>query len=293
MSRWAALALAGLAASGAVLGAALARGGDEGGPAPARIVAVTTDVSPRAHSFGDRVVATLEIRIDRELVNPSRIIVTARFRPYSRVGPVEITRSDDGRVSVLRYAYPLQCVDRGCAPLAERREFQLPPVQVHYPAPLGDSTLAARWPALLVSSGLTEPDGADSALREAALPGVSYRVAPALVGWLAAGLSAALVLAAGATLAVSRPPAAPASAPEPSAEQATPLEGALALVERAAAGGEEERRTALEHLARALDGTALAALVPRVRRLAWSAALPEPGAMADLAASVRRGGDAG
>jgi hypothetical protein len=166
-------------------------------------------------------------------------------------------------------------------------------VQVHYPAPLGDSTLAAQWPALLVSSGLSESDRAEPALREAALPAVSYRAAPALVGWLAAGLSAALVLGAGAALAIRRRPATPTSAPEPSAGSSTPLERALGLVERASAAGEEERRTALEHLARALDGSSLAGLVPRVRRLAWSAALPEPGEMAELAASVRRGGDAG
>ena len=296
MKRRALVAAAALATAGAIAAAVLGSvlGGGEaetGGPGSGGEPVVETSIAPSEHLVGDPVVARITIRVDREHAAPDSVDVIARFRPYRRVGPAEVLREDGKETTVFRYAFPLQCVDLPCVPQGEAIQVELPTAVVHYFD--RDRNLAVdqhvAWPKVMVGSrvGFAEP-----ALRAGTsdLPPASYRLGPTFLGWLFAGASAALVLTLGAAIArrLARRPAERPEEVEPLRGGRSPLERALALVEEATGRAVEERRTALDALALALEGSGFASLASPTRRLAWSAAVPEPDAMGDLAASVRR-----
>jgi hypothetical protein len=239
--------------------------------------------------FGERLRATIDVVVDRRLVSPDAVDVGARFAPFDRVGPLERTREDSGRTTLLRYAYPIQCVDRGCAPLGPRREFRLGAATLQYPTSTGIVTLAVPWPPLLVSSRLTAAELTAPAPRAelSEVPGLTYAVDPAVLGWLLGGAACLLVLGAGVWvwLRTRAPQAAGESAAD---EKAVDIQGGLELalgrVERAE-GGVPERRLAVHALARELDDPKLAA---DARSLAWSAAPPSRDHMGELADIVRK-----
>ena len=256
---------------------------------PAKPLTATGTIDRPRHVFGDRLTATIDVVVDNELVDLDAIVVSTRFSPFARVGPIERTRDDAGRTTHLRYVYPIQCVDRGCAPLEAREELELLAARVQYPAPNGVVTVTVPWPGLVVASRLGRDDVVDPSPQAdlAALPAASARVDPTVLGWLLGGAACALVLAAGVWLARRlRPGLAAASATEDVVEDGQgELERALGLVERAD-GTVEQRRLALHALSGAVDDASLAA---DARRLAWSAAPPDIDRMRDLAASVRKG----
>lgn len=284
-----ALGVLALAAVAAILAALLAGDPDGAGVIPAEPLTATATIDRPQHVFGDWLTATIDVVADNELVDVDAIVVGTRFSPFARVGPIERTRDDAGRTTHLRYVYPIQCVDRGCAPLEARDELELLPARVQYPAPSGVVTVTAPWPSLVVASRLRQDDVVDPSPQAdlAALPAASTRVDPTVLGWLLGGAACVLVLASGIWLAWRLrvgSAAAPALEDEV-ADGRDELERALGLVERAD-GTAEQRRLALHALSGAVDDASLAA---DARRLAWSAAPPDIDRMRDLASSVRKG----
>jgi hypothetical protein len=116
--------------------------------------------------------------------------------------------------------------------------------------------------------------------RQTRVPPPAYRIAPARLRALL--FAAALVL--GLLAAFMLAPLARRLIPQPRDER-TPLQRALDLVRASLGRGTEERRRALDVLARTLDRD------PRARdalELAWSAPEPEPRRVEDLLAEVER-----
>lgn len=278
-----AVALASLAAA-----AAAAAGGAESGPAAP--VTARASVTPREHFFADRLVARVEVTLDVSLVDPDGVRLLPRFTPYRRTGPIEVVRRDLGRMTILSFTAPLQCIDRACLRGAGESRFRLPPAVVQYflradPTPVG---LQAGWPELTVrhrlrSAGETAPARG----RTDELPDISYRIPPAALGFLLAGASAALVLGAtGAAALRLRPRAPPPARPPVEDRRALALDSVLALVERAR--DDDARRVALDMLARSLAGDGQAPLAERAQRLAWSPSPPAADETQSVARAVRR-----
>jgi hypothetical protein len=92
-----------------------------------------------------------------------------------------------------------------------------------------------------------------------------YRVDPVLLGWVAVGGSALLLVAAGGGLAVGLGRRRPEPERPPS-----PVELALERLVRARHRGERARRAAIGGLADALEQGGFPELAPLARRLAWS-----------------------
>ena len=291
---WAVLGLAGLGAAAALVLAGQGGSGGEGPEPPLgdEAISAVATISPEVHFAGDPVLATIDLTVNRKLTEPAGVHVLPVFRPYSLVGQVEVERHDVGRLTLLRYTFPIQCVDRPCLAVASSGTLRLPSAIVQYASPFGQGLLGVAWPPLTLVSRLRAGELEDPVFRTGSLepPAPSYRIPPHVLGWLFASLAAAFVVAAGALVA-RRLRTTPADRPVeavPAALGGTSIERALALLEGAQSRGEAERRAALDALARALDGDGLAAFVPRVRRLAWSQSAPAPSEMDELAGEVRR-----
>ena len=292
--------LAGLAAVGGVVAlVVLAGDGREVRvePPAGDPVVLEASIVPSRYTFGDRLVAELELVVDSERVDPGSVVTAAAFRPFRRLGPIETERLDLGRTTVLRFRYDIQCVDRACVPGEAERVIELPLGLVRYSPRQGDVvTLPLEWPSVEVASRLSSGVRSDVSVRPSALvaqadaedlPPLRMRGGSQLLGWLLVGAAAAIVLAVGGWLAWRLWPrrSAPAVSEEPAQR---PLEAALARVDRAlAGGGEAERRAALDVLARRLVDAGDIELARDARRLAWSEAGPEHDPVADLANVAR------
>jgi hypothetical protein len=295
--RWFVGALTVLAAAAVVLASLWGRRGDDVPQASGAPVTAVSSIVPQEHLFGDRLVARLDVRVNGDAVDPGTVRVLARFEPYKRVGRAEVTRRGVAGSTELRYAFSLQCLERACLPGSAGRSFRFQPATVQYvlrdePQSTG---LRVDWPPVAVASRLTADDGGSDALRAdtSDLPPVSYRMSPILLGWLLTGAAAAIVLAVGAAGALRVRPVRPVVMDERAKAEVPPLERVLALVEGARNDAEDVRRTALDELARTLDGDGLAALAPEARKLAWSRRPPDPDEVDRLAAAVRRALEAG
>ena len=126
-------------------------------------------LTPTTHLFGDIVVARVEVRIDRRILDPERLQVEAKFEPYERVGKVEVDRRDLGRYTRLRYEYALRCLKVTCIPerldtelgeregaRGERRTFRLRPALIRYDDPSGelpDVLRSVSWPPVTSCCG--------------------------------------------------------------------------------------------------------------------------------------------
>jgi hypothetical protein len=290
-----ALPLVGLAGAGAAVAAVLVgssqgwwhRGGGE--TPPVEPVAFHAVLEPRTIRFGDPLHARLEVVIDPRRADPASVHLTARFAPFRVVSATQ-TRSRSGRTAVAAYRYTLECLAPACAPGQQQVERRLPQVDVSYRTLSGSQEARVDWPSFLVGSHVTDADRAAPGARlrvEAPLPPVSYRIDPLLLRVLL--LTGAGVLGFGAivlvALALRRPRPAAERAAEPE-----PLAQALALVEATAANGStpDQRRRALEELARRLDEHGLRDLAGAAGRLAWSPAQPTPSAARTLAETVER-----
>ncbi len=291
-------ALAGVAA---IVAIALLGGSDDRlVPPGGEPVAITTSITPERALFGDRLDASLSVTIDATRVDPATVEVAAFFRPFRRVGPIERTRTDLGDTVVLEYAYPIQCVDRGCVPAGGAEALELPVGVVRYAArgePI--ASLPVTWPAVSLASRLSAEQLA--ALRaqpeELALDGdvddpppVAYGITPPVLGWLLVAVGALAVLAAGCWLAWRlRAPARAEKRTDAPAPELPPLAAAVEGVERALGDGDEAaRRAALDSLALELGRTGQAELARGARRLAWSRAVPDGAAASQLLEEARR-----
>jgi hypothetical protein len=245
---------------------------------------VTASLAPRTLSFADPLAARVDVLLDPRKVDPASVRVEPRFGSFRIVSSELRTQKAGG--ALLSYRYSLECLVPACLPgrtLAERRFL---PAFVSYRTRGGRAHRdPVDWPTYTVVSHLSTPDIGDPTTRlraDAALPPVSYRIAPGTLQALLAALAAALVLAAAGLVAVALPRRRTAAGP-----QLAPLEHALALVRASTANGyPAERRKALGRLARELQAEGQGELAQSAVRLAWSAAPPTAEATTELADEV-------
>jgi hypothetical protein len=271
-----------------------------------RAIDSSRSLTPTTHFFGDIVTARVEVRIDREQLDPAKLRVEADFKPYEQVGEPKRDRRDLGRYTRLRYEYSLRCLTLGCIPeqlqtelgsqegaRGERRTFRFREAQIRYDDPSGefpDLLRSVSWPPVTSVSRLNEAQSeAEFPFRASpeALPPPSYSAAPALVvgGLLLAGL-AFLAWPARIGLRAWRERHRPTV--EEEAPILTPLEQALLLVEwsRERPDGDDRRRS-LEVLADELERTGLETLSGQATALAWSRDAPSAEAVSELLERVR------
>jgi hypothetical protein len=239
----------------------------------------TALLTPEQHLFGDAVRARVELIVDAKRVDPDSVEIGANFDPYRELRPVEVTRSEDGTLTKLRYDYVLGCLVAQCLPRGGGR-VELGGVAVNY-LRRGESEPAAatvEWVPIR-AAGRIDPNQLDQAalrsdLRD--LPSASYRVSPRTVELVA--LVLAVLFAVGAAILILRLLPLDRLATRLGArfvDRRSPLEQALALVrESAASGSPEEERRALERLAVELRRTRNPALAGDASRLAWSQPVP-------------------
>lgn len=264
-------------------------GGEREPPVPkGRYVAANRALTPKAHLFGEPVVARVDVVVDRDQLDPDRVRLKAAFSPYQRVGETVVERRDFARHTRLRFETTLRCLSVRCLPrrppaldatntgipYRDQLVSRFKPAHVYYDDPeTGRTRLLRRvwWPSLesISNLDLTDPrviqQENPGRFTLSPLPEVTYRVAPPLLAVMLA-LAAAGLLAFPAVLVFrrleSRRP--PPPAPEP---ELSPLERALLLVARA---DNQDRREALEALALELDAVDREEQSEAARLLAWS-----------------------
>jgi hypothetical protein len=268
------------------------------------LIAVKADVTPHEHLFGDRLIATVDVLLDRAFVKPETVQVAENFQPFQVEGAVERERTDLGDTTHLRFTYPLTCRRGGaCLPREQGRRYQLPEVRVSYiVTEIGDRQ-TTRVPLAPLSGGsrllganLNEPAFRADPRN---VPPPTYRVSPTLLAVTALGLAGLLVLGALVLLV----PLVPVGFVQRwlaarRARRRSDLERALAHVRATAPEGEGRVvRPALERLASELDRAESDDLAVQTRRLAWSEPPPvedELGGLEDdvekLIAEGRRNG---
>ena len=256
-------------------------------------IAGTALLEPEQHLFGDAVRARLELVLDRNRVDPESVEVGANFRPYRELRPVDVSRTDSGPITRLRYDYLLGCLTAACLPAGGGR-VELPGVAIEYtgrrdPLP---QTASVEWPPIR-AAGRIDPNRLEQAALRAELRDLSppsYRVSPRAVELIAL-LLAVLFAAAAGILGIRLLPLERISAwlGARRADRRTPLERALAQVrDVVAAGRPTEGRQALERLASELRKTSNPELASDASRLAWSRRAPGETRLEPLSQDVER-----
>jgi hypothetical protein len=269
----------------------LARSGDDGPAARApETLAVQTRVTPDVHTFGEPVVATVDVVADPAFIKPDTIRIEADFAPYEPDGAPTVERSVVDGVARVVFRYPLRCLKEGCDAASARGVAQLDPAIVHYRfiEGAGPGRQLVDWPPFEVASRVSRNDleGLRWRASDSALPAVTTRVSP--VG-LALALVGLAILHVGAAVWLARrlwhTPAA-ATVEETRVERSR-LERALDLVAADSGNGASapDRRQTLERLARELVDVGQDGLAEDVRTLAWS---PAVASGADVERLVRR-----
>ncbi len=256
----------------------LARSGDDGPATRApETLAVQARVTPDVHTFGDPVVATIEVVADAGFVRADTLRVDADFAPYESDGDPAVERSVVDGVARVVFTYPLRCLREGCDAASARGVAQLPPALVRYRfvEGAGPGRRAVDWPPFEVASRVAADDL--EALRwrasDSVLPAVTTRVSP--VGLALALVALAIVLAGAAVWLARRLWHTPAETPaEETGVERTRLERALDLALAGPGNGASatDRRQTLERLARELADVGQDGLAEDTRALAWSPA---------------------
>lgn len=268
------------AVAGVAVGLLWLATGDDGvgeGPPPAETVTAEGRFEPVTHSFGDTVIARVDVVVDSRSVQPDSIRVDADFAPYETVGPERVQRIDAGATSVVRFSYPLRCLREGCDPDGASGVIELETGRVMYRfrGQPGDAIEVLDWPPVQVTGRVGDAAVTDILWQadETALVAPSYRNDP--VKTAAVLFVAALLLAAlGAWLAWRfwRPRRAPAMDDIATASPVSPLERALDSARSASLNGDSAlRRRALERVARELAAVGLYDLASDASVLAWGA----------------------
>jgi len=245
-------------------------------------IAADASFSPLVHAFADPVTAEVTLAVDARRVDPGSVRLRPSFAPYEAAPPqVERRDAGDGLV-VLHYAYPLRCTAAACVPRAQERSFTLRAATVRWSWRWGgEGSAQLTWPRLTVASRLSPRDLAAPALTARVdPPAVDYSLPPGPLGIVLLALGPALAAGGIAALALVLRPRRRVSA-------APPLEQALDMVERAAAGEVVERRRALHRLALALEDARLEPESYAAKKLAWAPAAPDPDGMRELTLVIR------
>lgn len=256
--------------------------------------------APRAVLFGDTVVATVDVVVDKTVVDPGDVEVKAEFGTWKPVAEPRSTREDSGDTAYLRTTYVLRCLTRLCVPARDTEEIEFEPAEVSYGALVGNGarrlTVDAEWPMLVVHSraGVGEDERRDVLAAPwradlITLPLFSYRISPALLLALLVVGGIALFALAGVLVYRAIPDRKPPPEPEPEpVPVATLLEQALAFLEApASTNGAPERRRALELVADEVESWGDMALATTARSLAWSEHAPESETTKAFAAELR------
>ena len=254
---------------------------------PKSPIHATVSISPPVQLFGDTVTARVAVVADTTRVDPARVRVTAKFAPYTPVGPPQKVQSASGRDVLTTWTWTLHCVTATCVPLASpdglSQDFHFPPVQVRAVGAHSRALykLHVFMPPLKAVSQISPREMAHIEkykhidwLYQAGPAGTAYRLSPNLVFWLAVALAVicgAAAVAVAARWALRFRAASVAQAGLPSSY----LERALALFFWANAHGDETlQRKALERVADELPLDELD-LSEVARELAWSPETPE------------------
>lgn len=249
---------------------------------PDRSFAVATTISPRTAAFGDPLTARVRVLLDRNKIDVGSMRLLTRFSPWRDITTIE--RVDAGNLTALTYTIELQCLTLSCVAF-ERESQQRFGATI---TALGGRVYDLLWPEVTIVTRVP-PQGAvpENTGEEAedwpprwraavSLPEPSYRVSPALLTWMLAGLGLLLIGASAAAGWRMWRRGRLGGAHEISA-----LDRALALLQ--GAHSDEERRGALEALALALDGERDQELAEPARALAWSKRRPSETQAEELA----------
>jgi hypothetical protein len=276
-----------------VLVIALAQDWNRGGGStgPPRPFASSTALSTRSASFGDPLVAQLDLVVDSRAIDPQTVVVQPSFGAYRVVG--QSLRTTTGAGERLSYRFQLQCLEPVCVPPSARVEQRFQPATVSYRTRAGEPvTQHVAWPSYLLSSRLTDADRRNAArsLRfDATVPPPSYRISPDLLRGLLTALAGLLALAAAVLVGFALRPRHASGTVAPSESR---LAQALQAVRASTGNGRPaERRKALGWLGRELRAVERPSEADEARRLAWSADPPTATSAGDFATQVESSED--
>lgn len=276
----------------------LARSGEDAVTQSPETIAVQARVTPDVHTFGEPVVASVEVVADAGFIKPETVRVETEFDPYELAGEATVDREIVDGVARIVFRYPLRCLREGCDAAAARGVAQLEPglVRYRFVEGSGPGRHILDWPAFEVASRVSPADV--EALRwrasDTTLPEATSRVGP--VGLALALLALAGVLAGAAFWLARR---LWRTEREDTTEEArvdrSPLERALDLVLADSGNGaaSPDRRRTLERLARELAAVGQRGLADDARALAWSPQVASSDEVAGLARRVSEATGAG
>ena len=255
---------------------------------PSKPIAATASLSTAQLSFGDPLTARIEVLVDPAAVDVSSVRLRPRFAPYRIVSLGRTTTRD--KAVLLSYRYGLECLTEACVPSRVPTEHRFLPALVSYRTASGSpAAQQVEWPGFEVTSRLSDTDrtAPGTHLRSnAALPLVSYDVAPGTAHALLIALSVALALGAAALVALAFRPR-PVVAAAADSDGLSALARALLRVRASTLNGQTaERRRALGNLGRELRAVDHDTLADDSARLAWSAHDPSPEATTEFAEQV-------
>jgi hypothetical protein len=269
-------------------------------------VLASARVSPGPHLFGDRVDVVVEAVVDRRHADPDSVRAEVQLAPYEAFGMRRKEVTTEGRFARVTFTYPVACLSIDCIPEAGKtipteKRITFPPARVDYrDAKKKRHTLSVVVPPVrLVARAVPRnQSGAQTFFRDpiedlrapARTLHSSYWTSPRLLGALLVGGGILALGLAGLLLVPAARRLKEALRPVAQGPSTTPLEDAIALVERTSAEqpGSTEHREALARLVRELRAAGLDELAEPARRLAWSADSPTRDHSSELTTRVRQ-----
>ena len=99
----------------------LARSGEDAVTQSPETIAVQARVTPDVHTFGEPVVASVEVVADAGFIKPETVRVETEFDPYELAGEATVDREIVDGVARIVFRYPLRCLrERASATSAPR-----------------------------------------------------------------------------------------------------------------------------------------------------------------------------
>ena len=280
----AALVVAAAAVAGVLL---LGRGESPPALAATAPMVVHAGFDPPTVTFGDRVVARVVVLLDRSVVRPATLKLTADVAPLTQLAAPVTTRTVRGDTTIVTYAVPAACMTQGCIAPAGDLRLRLPHVLASVATRSGGVARAAvAWPVLHVHGRVNAGDLAGSSPRfrgDATPAAPTYRIAPSTLALLLDALAVLLVL--GGVAIAAREVQRLARRRRNRAAAGGELERALRLAREAESRPPPDRRRALGLLARLLDARD-GKLATQASDLAWAKPQPEREAMSGLVAEI-------